>query len=602
MNEALPQRTNVPPARAAARSAPAWLPASLPALLAAISLVPTACGDRQDGTEAGAPATRSGTQRPPAPGGSDGGSPAPNDPQAMGLTPWYADFPFPVHLSPREPGKWYDRSRRQALEQVVQNLSGGCTYDAWKMAKDHFFAHAPEDAAPILVERIDRALLAQNHGELVENGLEAITRMQDPSLAPVILRALDQDRPGIRAKAMQALVTSGTKAAVEEAKRWYPVMDHAARLDWVRAARAQLGADAVPLFQAMLGEAAYRPLHDTILEETTKLPVEAAAAVVSPLWEKVGLGDARMTVALILHRAGDLRGTQTILDVMRNGSPAARSIAVRGAGAGGLDRVLDDVLKLSIHDDPQVRAAVALALRTQRGDNVERTLATLALDPVAEVRQPALLALRERGQRAMLDRLIEDVETASGTKLVEAMADLAAAQDGQAVPAMLARYREAPLAERRQFIRYMALTRTREAFPALRDVFLAEEQTFGARGDTTMTYAGEMMANLSAARDDLLRLCRELPREDYRRRAVMMRALGNIAGLQERPDAFSRQVYDFYRELVLAGDELPQIRLLALEYLRRDLRLDDAFAIKARLAAEAESMRKALNDFLFEFF
>ena len=66
--------------------------------------------------------------------------------------------------------------------------------------------------------------------------------------------------------------------------------------------------------------------------------------------------------------------------------------------------------------------------------------------------------------------------------------------------------------------------------------------------------------------------------------------------------AFAGAVYDSCREILADRDEIPQLRLLALEYLRRGLTLDDMERIKAMQDTETGPMRKALVDFLFEFF
>jgi len=55
--------------------------------------------------------------------------------------------------------------------------------------------------------------------------------------------------------------------------------------------------------------------------------------------------------------------------------------------------------------------------------------------------------------------------------------------------------------------------------------------------------------------------------------------------------------------LLMDRDEIPQIRLLALEYLRRDLNANDVIVIQRMQNDETdEAMRKALTSFLFEFF
>ncbi len=49
-------------------------------------------------------------------------------------------------------------------------------------------------------------------------------------------------------------------------------------------------------------------------------------------------------------------------------------------------------------------------------------------------------------------------------------------------------------------------------------------------------------------------------------------------------------------------EEIPQLRLLALEFARRQMDLDDAMAIRKLAEREEPAMQKALMDFLFEFF
>jgi len=61
-----------------------------------------------------------------------------------GFEVWYADYPVELPLSPQVPMSVYERSRRQALEQVAANLQGNVSRAAWQMAMD-FFDRAPAD-------------------------------------------------------------------------------------------------------------------------------------------------------------------------------------------------------------------------------------------------------------------------------------------------------------------------------------------------------------------------------------------------------------------------------------------------------------------------
>jgi hypothetical protein len=155
----------------------------------------------------------------------------------------------------------------------------------------------------------------------------------------------------------------------------------------------------------------------------------------------------------------------------------------------------------------------------------------------------------------------------------------------------------APAGERRELLRAIALTSTPEAFGPLRDVFVSDD-TFAREN---RDYAAYLMNNCRGAEDRVLALLRELPREDYMRRAMMMGTASSIAADREDP-AISAKVYGYLREVLADRTEIPQIRLSALERLRRDLRLEDMKTIKGWLADEEEPMRKALTAFLFEFF
>jgi hypothetical protein len=81
----------------------------------------------------------------------------------------------------------------------------------------------------------------------------------------------------------------------------------------------------------------------------------------------------------------------------------------------------------------------------------------------------------------------------------------------------------------------------------------------------------------------------------------MARVSASIAA--DREDAeVSRRVYSRLREILADVDEIPQMRLLALELLRRNLTVADATRIKRLLTKEKAPMRRALNNFLYEFF
>ena len=126
---------------------------------------------------------------------------------------------------------------------------------------------------------------------------------------------------------------------------------------------------------------------------------------------------------------------------------------------------------------------------------------------------------------------------------------------------------------------------------------MADEEIFPG----SQAYAAVLMMNARGAESETVQLYDELPKSDYRRRAQMIKIMASIAADREDPRLHG-EVYARLRAALADVEEIPQIRLLALELLRRDLATDDAMRIKRMLPKEKTPMRRALNNFLHEFF
>ena len=118
---------------------------------------------------------------------------------------------------------------------------------------------------------------------------------------------------------------------------------------------------------------------------------------------------------------------------------------------------------------------------------------------------------------------------------------------------------------------------------------------------TTLTYLPTLMLNVEGAEREMIQLFEELAGEDTLRRAYMLDLLGKIAAEREGQE-IATELYGLLREVVFDRQELPQMRLAALTYLRRDLNLDDAMKLKRSLSDEEPPMRMAFSDFLFDLF
>jgi hypothetical protein len=532
--------------------------------------------------------------------------PAAQDPR-HGFKVWHADFPrFGDELPlPAANPLAYTRSRSQAIAKVVANLSGGCSPNAWRAALE-FVPRMGDEAVPLLIEAMDASFQATDGGELVQNAVETMGRCARPAFAAALLRALEHPREGVRDRAMHALIYSGDAAAVERARGLFAQMSSRAQVDWLRAARAHLGAKVVGNYQALLrDESNWGHLKKAILEEALKLPPALGAGLFEPLWP-AATGELRVTIAGVLHANGDSRGTLALRETLRSGAVPLRVLAVTQAGRGELAPLQDDLLALTIHDDPLVRAAAAAVVGTIPGENVDKALEVLALDAERAARDAALGALGKRGYRPALERIAEGIRTESGTRMLQALSDAVAAKDPGLVPAIVARMKDAPPAEQQTFLSALGRMRVAAAFAPLRAAFLAPERPYKEGGEVTTTqHAATLLTNLDEAGPEVRKLFDELPLADHRRRAMLLHTLGNMANTTG-DRAFAQGVFALYRRILLDPAEIPQLRLHVLHWLQKDLRIEDALALKAR-AHDPElepdpAVRATFNAWLWEYF
>ena len=521
------------------------------------------------------------------------------DPVPPGVRVWHEDFPgYPArpHVSPRRPGGFYDRTSRQAIEQVVANLQGNCSRDAWLFAKE-FFSRVDEEDLDTLVVALDRSMQVPSRLDLVENAIEALGRTGSPRGGPALIRALEHPRVEIRNKVMQALSGAGDAETVRIAARMFDTVDGRGMEGWIRAAVRHLPKDeAVTALRELLVRGDIRLVREVVVQNALRLPPEAAVQVFQPL---IGQEPPELitTIAVLRHISGDAGGTSLCIDLLDREAPQARLGILQALLLGGAEDLLDRILPRIVDPDAAVRAALVPVLAPIPGDAVDAALETLATDEAVEVRRAALGALSMRGVRGMLEDLVDVVRTGTGTRVSLAIQDLISARDGGAIPALMERMARVPDEERFDLLRAVALTTAPESFVPLREFFL-EDSDFAAANRSTCAY---LMRNCRGAEGKILALFDEIPREDYRRRALLLDTLANIAVDREDPE-IAAPIFSKVRSVLADRDEIPQMRLLALEDLRRDFRPSDLRDLVRASPDEEPVERRLFNDFLFEFF
>ena len=118
---------------------------------------------------------------------------------------------------------------------------------------------------------------------------------------------------------------------------------------------------------------------------------------------------------------------------------------------------------------------------------------------------------------------------------------------------------------------------------------------------TSVTFLGIQFSNMHESIHEIIGLLQSLPRQGYRRRAALVHAVANVAGARS-DEPWTKDVYAALRRIVFNRKEIPQMRLLALEYLRKDVRLEDAMELKRALRRENRQMRSYFSDYLLEYF
>jgi len=518
------------------------------------------------------------------------------------LQPFHADFPLPLEYPPQY-GRDYDRTRRQMLEHVVRNL-GIARREAWQLATE-FFWRAPEDAVEPLIAQMDAAMGNPALTDVVKNSIEAMGKMARPEFDAALRRALSHKHPAVVQAAYAALATSGTEATLRELATAFEVMDGRSRTQWLRSLRQRLGDGAVPMFRRIMDGPYTMQVRDQVLRETLQLPMAAAAEVLRGRWPDAA-GEFKAVIAGVLHAAGDTVGTTWLRENLQSEDMSVLMLAAKHCVHGELGELRDPLLRASTHLNPDVRMAVVQALVRVPGDDVSDVLEVMvAPDQPWEIRGVATRELVKRGRRQVVDVLLEEVGSATGTRLNGILSQLTASGDPRAVPVLLERFEKAPAGEGRAFLMSLAQNASVDAAKALLDLYRGPERLVGKAASGTLTtrsYLPTLLLNLRGSEEQVLAAYQALPKDQWQLRAPLLHVLVGIAADRENPELAKRLVQPV-RDVLFDRDDLPQMRVLALNQLANHwLTLDDALKLKNTRQQEAPALRALFTDFLLDAF
>jgi hypothetical protein len=320
------------------------------------------------------------------------------------------------------------------------------------------------------------------------------------------------------------------------------------------------------------------------------------------------VGDFKAIIAGVFHAAGNAAGTNLLRDALADADAKVVLRALRQLIGRDPGLLREAVLQLSTHPEPEVRLAVAQVLAGVDGDDVARTYEVLAQpDEVFDIKALALRQLTRRGRTESVTVLLEEVATATGTRLELQLRLLGASGDDRGVPVFRERFERAPREEGRQFLQALAFCGAPSAPAALLDLFLAPDRPVSPRDRegaqlTSLHYIPVLLPNLRGHEAELLAFWPKLPPDDPLRRALFLGALAGIAADREDP-AVQGPIVALLRAVLFDADELPQLRVLALNQLtRKAITIDDAMRLRRQQELEQPPMRALIKDFLGEYF
>jgi hypothetical protein len=217
----------------------------------------------------------------------------------------------------------------------------------------------------------------------------------------------------------------------------------------------------------------------------------------------------------------------------------------------------------------------------------------------------AIRELTRRGRAGVVSALLDELPTATGTRLQSIISQLSVSGDPRAVPVLLERFHKAPEGESRPFVQGLAQNQSEAAAKALFAIYAGPDKVVGRGSNHTLTtrnYLPTQFLNLRGSERVLLAEFAALPKSAWELRAPLLATLAGIAADRTDP-ALQQACIAPLRTILFDREEVPQMRVLALNQLtRRWLTIEDITRLKNSYRDEAPGLRAVFGDFLLETF
>jgi HEAT repeat protein len=525
------------------------------------------------------------------------------------LEPFVAGFPVELDYPPML-AKVYDRSRRQILQQLAGNLQGNVRREAWQLATE-FFWRAPEDAVEPLIEAMDRAMSSPALSDVVNNCVEAMGKMANPDFDGALLRALQHKKESVRQMAYVSLGRSGSTETIKKLRADFVQMNGRARQAWLTAIRERLPKERVAMLRAVMMAEYPTAVRDQVLKETVKLPPSEAAEVLKGRWFE-SVDEFKAVIAGALHAAGDGSGTAWLQQSL-NGEDKVQMLHALRHCAFGLDadaaigNLRDDLLKATTHVRPEVRLEAAKQLTRLTGDDVADVFEVLAApNEVWDIRGLAVRELTKRGRDSVVTVLLDELPTATGSRVPLIINQLSVSGDPRAVPLLVDRFMKAPEGEGRSFLQAISQNASPAAAKALCTIFEGPDRLVSRSNRkplTTRSYIPLLLLNARGSEQVILEAFINLKKDDWAARSLLMPTIVGFAIDRREQTGLGKLCIEPIRAILFDRDELPQLRVQALNLLARNwLTIDDVLRLKRNLYKEQSGFRALIENFLNNYF
>ncbi|MFQ5503803.1 MAG: HEAT repeat domain-containing protein [Planctomycetota bacterium] len=521
--------------------------------------------------------------------------------------------PIPLFDPPARRKLSYAFSSSESIERVVRKLDGATTKRAWDFSKGLLGRSTDPEVLAAVIDYLKKHLLSTGDTAPAVNALEVMQRSGNSVYAGAVLEATAHLRETVRIDALRALATCADEdAARQVAGTFSPLWDSRPRTQSLiirvvakrhapeKAARflrrvlaGDLGAN-----RSFLRTQVLQALSEGAPPETIRATLEGGLAGLKPL--------EAVMAAKLLHESGSEEGRLLLLDRLAKAKDVKlKLLCIKALAGRDPDRSRAEVERFVVDGDPRLRAAVATYLGTIPGKGTTRSLEVLARDSETIVRRAAFAMLKGRGPCPVLERVIEDLKTVTGTRLREALIEVQLAGDSRAVAVIDARLRNSAGAERRAFLQALGSLEGAASVEALCREFLRPPLVISENLEIdSASYAALMLSNHPEAHDRLWELYDSLKNDPVRTSHVLM-ALNNIAKAPHAPNALTRRIVGRFRSILYDGSAPARDRTQVLGYLTRELGFEDCANLKRMLRRQKQTdpgFRTLVNDYLWELF